>query len=132
VRTLPSFAALVRAYPNQPDPAAVFRLIGGKVESNNYPNSCVIRVSRALNYAGQPVRRSVGLLTSSGADKLWYATRVAEFDGYMRANYGKPAVEVTGQPKGPTDRAAFRGKRGIIAFKVTGWTDATGHFDLWD
>lgn len=132
MKTLPSFAALVRAYPNDADPAAVFRLIGGKVQANNYPNSCVIRVSRALNYTGQPVQRTAGLLTSSGADKFWYATRVLEFDAYMRANYGKPAVDISGQAKGPTDKVAFRGKRGIIAFKVTGWTNATGHFDLWD
>ena len=72
------------------------------------------------------------MLTSSGADGKWYAPRVAEFDGYMRRTYGAPAVEVDGPSRGPTERSAFTGKRGIIEFKVTGWTDATGHFDLWD
>jgi hypothetical protein len=132
MKTLPSFSALVRAYPNAANPADVFKLIGGKVESNNYPNSCVIRVSRALNYAGDPVRRRAGMLTSSGSDGKWYATRVAEFDLYMRATYGPPAVEAQGEARGPTDRTAFRGKRGVIEFKVTGWSNATGHFDLWD
>lgn len=132
MRVLPSFAAMVRAYPNHADPADVFALIGGKVLANNYPNSCVIRVSRALNYSGQPIRRTAGMLTSSGSDGKWYAPRVADFDAYMRRNYGPPALEVQGQPRGPTDRSAFRGKRGIIEFKVTGWSNATGHFDLWD
>ena len=112
--TLPSFAAMVRAYPNHPIPPMCFALIGGRVLSNNYPNSCVIRVSRALNYSGQPIRRTAGMLTSSGADGKWYAPRVAEFDGYMRRTYGAPAVEVDGPSRGPTEHSAFTGKRGII------------------
>lgn len=24
------------------------------------------------------------------------------------------------------------GKKGVIAFVVKGWDDATGHFDIWD
>ena len=68
MKKLPSFAALVEAYPNAANPADVFALIGGKVQTNNYPKSCVIRVSRALNYAGQPITRHSTVLTSSGAD----------------------------------------------------------------
>ena len=132
MKTLPSFAAMKRAYPNQTNPVDVFKLIGGRVESNNFPNSCVIRVSRALNYSGQPIHRNHGVLTSSGADGLWYAMRVAEFDRYMRFTYGEPVVDVGGAATGPTARTSFTGKRGIIEFKVAGWTNATGHFDLWD
>ncbi|MEG3088657.1 T6SS effector amidase Tae4 family protein [Sphingomonas sp. PB4P5] len=89
-----------------------------------------MRVSRALNYLGQPIRRTAAMLTSSGSDGKWYAPRVAEFDGYMRRTYSAPAVDADGPARGPTERSAFSGKRGIIEFKVTGWTDATGHFDL--
>ena len=69
----------------------------------------------------------------SGKDQKWYAYRVAEFVTYMKNKYGPPAV-VARAPQGrpPTPRGAFVGKRGVIAFKVTGWNDATGHFDLWD
>ena len=129
---LPSFAAMVRAYPNDADPNDVFKLVGGKVQANHYPNSCVIRISRALNYAGVPIRRTAHVLTNSGADGKWYATRVREFDGYMRHYFGKPSIETSGAAKGPTSSAPFAGKRGTIEFVVSGWSNATGHFDLWD
>lgn len=133
MRQLPSFAAMVKAYPNQPQPEDVFKLIGGNVESNQFPNSCVVRISRALNYSGQPIHRSGQTLTVSGADHKWYAFRVVEFEGYMTREYGPPAISAHApQDTGPVDRKPFFGKRGIIAFRVKGWSNATGHFDLWD
>ncbi len=131
-RTLPSFAEMVKAYPNQATPEEVFQLIGGKVEQNHFANSCVVRISRALNYAGRPIHRGPRALTVSGADHKWYAFRVAEFDGYMRHEFGPPQVEASGPESGPTPRTAFVLKRGVMAFRVKGWSNATGHFDLWD
>lgn len=29
-------------------------------------------------------------------------------------------------------KSALSGRQGIIVFEVTGWSDATGHADLWD
>lgn len=133
MRRLPSFAALVAAYPNQALPADVFALIGGHVQQNNFPNSCVVRISRALNYSGQPIHRGVHALTVSGADHKWYAFRVAEFETYMRHEYGAPQVQAdAAKDTGPTPRTAFAGRRGVIAFRVKGWSNATGHFDLWN
>ncbi len=37
MRHLPSFAAMVRAYPNLSSPTEVFALIGGHVQENNSP-----------------------------------------------------------------------------------------------
>ena len=34
--------------------------------------------------------------------------------------------------KGDNFRAKVAGKRGIILFVVKGWSNATGHFALWD
>lgn len=133
MKNLPSFAAMVKAYPNQATPDEVFALIGGHVELNHFPNSCVVRISRALNYSGQPIRHGGGTLTVSGADGKWYAFRVAEFELYMGQEYGPPQVEASGSKDiGPTSRTPFAGKRGVIAFRVKGWSNATGHFDLWD
>ena len=132
-RPLPSFAKMMQSYPNFDSAAEVFSLIGGMVEANHFSNSCVIRVSRALNYAGDPVRLGRGAHVVSGKDQKWYAYRVAEFVTYMKNEYGPPTV-VARAPHGrpPTTKTAFMGKRGVIAFKVAGWNDATGHFDLWD
>lgn len=130
---LPSFAAMKKAYPNHVTPEEVFKLIGGKVEQNHFPNSCVVRISRALNYSGHAVRRGMHAETVSGADRRWYAYRVVEFERYMTSNLGPPDVMANAAgANGPTDRTHFAGKRGIIAFCVAGWSNATGHFDLWD
>ena len=51
----------------------------------------------------------------------------------MIHEYGPPATTAVGhQGKAPTDAGIFSGKRGIIAFQVAGWSNATGHLDLWD
>jgi len=47
----PSFDAMRKAYPKG-TVAEVKKLIGGKVNATWITNTCVIRVSRALNYSG--------------------------------------------------------------------------------
>lgn len=130
---LPSYSLLEQNYPNFDTKEEVYDLIGGKVKQNKFENSCVIRVSRALNYAGQPIKKSASANVVSGKDKKWYAYRVSEFIHYMSAEYGHPDIVAT-PPKHspPTDKTNFLGKQGIIAFEVDSWSNATGHFDLWD
>lgn len=81
------------------------------MQQNNFPNSCVVRISRALNYSGQPIHQSVRALTVSGADHKWYAFRVAEFETYMRHEYGPPRSRPTpprtrARPRAPPSPAA--------------------------
>lgn len=124
-RTLPKFDALWAQYPNG-SAEEVKALIGGNVNADWITNTCTIRVSRALNYSGFLIPGTIpGLTTVKGADNKRYAFRVSEFRRYMRAVLGPP--DITGIK--PED---FAGKKGLIAFEVTGWSDATGHFDLWD
>jgi len=104
----------------------VKRKIGGNVNASWITNTCVIRMSYAFNKSFSPIPNGwAGLTTVKGGDGKRYAFRVAEFKPYLVGKYGKP--DVTG-----TTAAEFSGKKGIIMFDVQGWSDATGHFDLWD
>ncbi len=126
-RRLPAFDAMWNAYPHG-EADEVKRLIGGNVNADWITNTCTIRISRALNYAGFAVPYGVaGLNTVRGGDGKRYGYRVAEMRRYLRAVLGPPTVTGTG-----AEVAKFQGKKGIIMFDVRGWSDATGHFDLWD
>jgi hypothetical protein len=131
--SLPNLSDLISHYPNLPNQGDVYNLIGGKVKENDFNNSCVIRVSRALNYSDCPILRTEWASTVSGSDHRWYAFRVSEFLNYMNHEFGSPDIVVKApNGQGPTPYAAFHGHRGIIGFKVDKWSDASGHFDLWD
>lgn len=114
------------------DSTKVKKLIGGRVDASWITNTCTIRLSRAFNYAGDPIEKGLaGLNAVSGADGKWYAFRVREMEKYLRTVYGAPQIEVTeNDPK--KLRAAVSGHRGVIQFNVLGWSDATGHMDIWD
>lgn len=101
--------------------------IGGKVKLNidngTFKNACAIRMSYAFNYSGKEIKKSDGNV-SSGADKKWYLYRVNDFINFLDANYSNK--EET------TNISTFQGKKGVIVFKDCGWSDATGHVDLYD
>lgn len=125
-KSLPSYGALKAHFPAL-DLQPLKQLIGGNINMGWVNNGCVIRVSRALNYAGHPIPKSYpGLSTAPGKDGKRYAFRVAEMQRYMTETYGKPDVHSSG------GKQAFAGHQGIICFAVSGWSDATGHFDLWN
>lgn len=104
--------------------------IGGKVGANIasgiFTNACAIRISYALNHSGAPVARGVWA-TSSGQDGKWYLYRVNDLLPYLTQKFGPPDAVV----QSPTP-ASFAGKKGIIVFKVSQWSDATGHATLWN
>ncbi len=118
---IPAFSRLWAHYPNG-EAATVKRLIGGNVNLPWVTNTCTIRISRAFNYAGAPIPRTIpGLNTIRGGDGKRYAYRVREFHRFLVNHVKAPDI------KGDVD-----GHQGVIMFKVSIWTDATGHFDLWD
>lgn len=125
---LPSFSALKQHFPAL-KADAVKKLIGGNVDADYITNCCTIRLSRALNGAGAPIPKSFpGMTTVKGGDGKRYALRVKEFRVYMRQTYGPPTLTARGGPVAES----FRGVSGVIMFDVRVWSDATGHFDLWD
>jgi hypothetical protein len=110
----------------------VKQTIGGHVNAGWITNTCTIGLSRAFNYSGDEIRgpaaaKTFGMNVVSGADKKWYAYRVSEFHKYMVLKYGLPMV-VPGNGAIP---ASILNRNGVIEFIVT-FSDATGHFDVWD
>jgi len=130
-KKLPNFDELKKYYLTG-SKEDVKTTIGGGVNADYIDNTCVVRVSRSLIYANHPIDKMPGLLTVPGADKKRYALRVKEFRKYMEKTYGKPSVIEKKGANGLIAVAKFNGKRGIIGFEVKGWSDATGHFSLWD
>lgn len=102
--------------------------IGGKVKQNidagTFTNGCAIRMSYAFNYSGIAVSSSDGAV-SSGADGKWYLYRVADMINFVKKHIG-------GTPLKGTKASDFAGKKGVIIFSGCGWSDATGHVDLFD
>jgi hypothetical protein len=140
MKKLPSWKSLLANFPNK-DAATVFTEIGGKVKLNYdigvFANACATRISKALNFSevGHEIpfyktKDSKGddvIQVSSGGKKNWYIFRVKVMTQYLTEIYGKP------KPLTPSDyKSELAGKKGIIIFVVTGWSDATGHADLWD
>jgi hypothetical protein len=85
----------------------------------------------AFNYSGAPISadisRHLRLNPLVGADKHLYLFRVSEFRRYIERTLGAaPARATSGF------NSAFSGRRGIVAFTVKGWSDASGHIAVWD
>lgn len=124
------------AYPNPGGSAEeAKRTIGGGVNVSWITNTCVVRVSRSFNASGNYISNASGdgLTTVKGADGRNYALRVREFTRWMRNRYGAPDLEHEYPPPGGGEvPTSFWGRQGVIIFEVDGWTDATGHVDLWN
>jgi hypothetical protein len=139
---LPSFDSLWECYPHG-EANEVKKHLGGQIDADWITNTCTIRISRALICANRPLqlpfKLSTGkdLLAVPGAPfrktpKPMYSIRVKEFSEYARAKFGKPSLTFANTGDGGAIPAAFKGKSGLIMFDVRVWSDATGHFDLWD
>lgn len=133
---LPKFDALDAHYPdyvNFPLPDAVKKLVGGAANEAWITNTCAMRMSRTLNYNGIPIPAAFpGLNTVAGADRKRYAFRVRELHAWLAVALGKPDFDRRKRQGDSFDpKAALGGMTGIIGFDIH-FTDATGHFDLWD
>lgn len=129
-RKLPDFERFVPFYPGAGYSAEkVKAMVGGDVNSEDVTNTCIVRLSLPLNSLGEVIPPwSQNFRTRKGKDKPWYGLRVKEFWRYMTNTYGAPTVTA----KSPLSKDKFAGIRGIIGFRVAHFTDATGHFTLWD
>ena len=137
----PSFDALWTAFPDHtkyPTLKTLFTMIGGELERNiNEPgfgpdgNTCAARISRALNYANHPIRykttKAYKLNPLLGADKKLYLFRVSEMRTYLLHTLGMTPKRIKSGFE-----TAFAGSRGLVAFEISGWSDATGHIALWN
>ncbi len=137
---LPKWETLKLHYPAK-EAGAVFTSIGGKVELNYdlgvFNNACATRVSKALNGCGGahriPYIKAIGPngklepQVSSGKNKNWYIFRVKVLVKHLTLKYGTPEEYSRTEYK-----AKLKDRKGVIVFEVSGWSDATGHADLWD
>lgn len=144
---LPPFDTLVRQYPGMMSVSELKIMIGGGANDLDAPpaqqwlggangDTCTLRMSRTLNYSGEPVPSDFpGLATVHGSDHLNYAFRVQELHRWLPTRFGPPDIIVRGAP---VARDKFLGKKGLIVFDITfgvnadGVTRALGHADLWD
>jgi hypothetical protein len=130
-KRLPDFGLLIPFYPGEGRTAAsVKQEIGGSVNSPDIDDTCIVRVSKPLNYTGHLIPPwSKEFRTRKGSDGKWYGLRVREFWPYLERVYGPPTV----YSKQPIEKSRFRGIRGIVGFRVPFRNaSATGHFTLWD
>jgi hypothetical protein len=137
---IPSLTKLLANYPGAVYTSgdSVAELIGGTVKANftnpqyaAYKNTCAIRVSRALNYGGDPIPfAGAGLpnphmadrkiRTDKGGDGQWYIYSVYDMRAYLSGRYGHPK-----RFAGTAKKSDLAGIKGIIAF-------AAWHVDIWD
>ncbi|NLW47114.1 MAG: hypothetical protein GXY86_07230 [Firmicutes bacterium] len=92
------------------------------------PNTCVIKICYVLNCTVNPIRPiKLGFKYLTGINGL-FILKCTEMNSYLVARYGQPNI-TTGKNDA---KQKLKGRRGIIYFKISGWDDATGHFDLWN
>lgn len=137
----PNFKMMWDAFPDHslyPNLRVLFKFIGGTLINNiDVPgfgengNTCAVRMSRALNYGNLPISaklvKSLKIDKMTGSDGKLYIFRVSDLKTYLKTALGGTPITVI------KDFAkAFLNKKGIVAFEVKGWTDASGHLALWD
>ena len=128
-----AWAAAQRIYSATTPDARVAQIVGGSVAVNiqnpdpkqRWKNTCAVRLSYILNHSGLLIPREPGQ-TVSGADKKQYYFRVKYLLNFLERCWGN--AEVVDYP--PVN--ALKGKKGVIIFEVTGWSDARGHATLYD
>lgn len=146
-QTLPTYAAVSAHYPSHgdilyDDPEEVFNLVGGmplSIYTNNPTangNTCALRLSRALNYAGVTIPNIPGK-TFKGADNKYYFLGAANMVAWMKKTFGTPTgsnhlTSAQGGPGGVNFPGLVNGKTGIYMMIPTSTADfgATGHVDI--
>ena len=131
---IPEFDVLSHAYPDYwkyPRPDALRKMIGGEANDPDITNTCTIRLSHAMNAAGVSIPAVWQKITNrKGKNKQFYIIRVANFRAWMEFRFGKPSLDFQKKSGDRFDRSSLQGFEGVIAFEI-GFSDATGHFDLW-
>jgi hypothetical protein len=131
---LPAFKTLSANFPDYwryPTPDAARKYIGGETLDKDITNTCTIRMSHAMNASGAPVPKVWQTITNrEGRNKQYYIIRVVNFRAWMEHMFGPPDLTFTKKAGDKFQRHRLEGNEGVIAFDI-GFTDATGHFDLW-
>lgn len=128
----PTFAQLKKNYPIEPR-EVLFRTLGGKFPDlikdpeKKYRNTCAIRMSVALKRSGVNIPVAYRELQQNDGSPI--VIKVLTLQTLIASLYGEP-WGMSKKPGTPLKAADIPKRTGIIAYHV-GWSDATGHFDLW-
>jgi hypothetical protein len=130
-----AWAAAMRIYDLADSAAKAAQVIGGNVAKNignpnaaqRWSNTCAVRMSYILNQSGLVIPTIAGK-TVSGADRRQYFFRVKDLIAFLQQRWGKP--EIVNYP--PSGGGTLAGKKGIVLFEVSGWSDAAGHATLYN
>lgn len=98
------------------------------------PNTCAIRLSRAFNYGGAPIKAMAGIAAEKGLDGKRYLIRADDFVKYCRKQFGAPDVTRKGSSVADLE-GAIRGRPGVLFFRLKKndlQMSAYGHADIWD
>ena len=133
-----SVAELQKYYPdeNHLGMAVIKDVFGEKhwLVSSDDPNTCAIRLSRAFNYGGAPIKAMAGIKIEKGLDGKRYIIRADDFVKYCRKHFGKPDVVKKADTVAGLE-GAIRGKPGVLFFQLKKKTllmSAFGHADVWN
>lgn len=138
---IPPLAELEKHYPGPGGGSAesVVALVGGTVKKNfdesaAYRDTCCVRVSRSLNYGGDPIPAAGGgianpymdhkrVRTYKGGDGKWYICSCYDIRAYLVGRYGH--AKKANRFPGTASMEDLAGVTGIIAFGF--W-----HIDIWN
>lgn len=130
-----AWAASLRIYDARNSAVKVANVIGGYVGKNinnpdptkRWSNTCAVRMSYILNQSGMQIPRINGQ-TASGEDNKQYFFRVHDLIRFLKFRWGRP--DIVKYP--PSGGGELSGKKGVILFEVSGWSDARGHATLFN
>lgn len=130
-----AWAAALHIYNPHNSAAKVAELIGGYVKENinnpnprqRWSNTCAVRMSYILNYSGVIIPAIRGQ-TVSGGDNKQYFFRVRDLIVFLNQKWGPP--EIVKYP--PSRGGRLAGRKGLILFEISGWSDAAGHATLFN
>lgn len=156
----PSWADMHKHYPGKEiETEELYTKIGNQFTGAHklswMVNTCAVRMSYALLRSGFHLSKtSDPAACKMGADKRWYWLRVADLRAELVSRFkgfdaeltfellssdlvdDEEALTVQFEARKAKAIEFFKtqllSKNGIIVFKVAGWSNATGHFTLWD
>lgn len=148
-QNLPSWTAVQKSYPGHLDPTyntplKMYTSVGGDVLSlyntdpSKYQNTCALRISKALNYAGITIPPGPGRF--KGADNKYYFLGASTMAKWLQLTFGTPAggnhlTGAQGGIGGINFPRLVAGKKGIYVMipvnqsSTTGF-NASGHVDI--
>jgi Type VI secretion system (T6SS), amidase effector protein 4 len=126
------FDTIAGHYPTSSQ-ADLFNSLGGTwpslIGNPNYRNTCAIRLSVAFYNSGIPIPNNFKEAISGGGDAI--ILKVKTMSDFVKSQFGDIYWGMSKKPGEAISPSVVPSKKGIIVYHVA-WSDASGHFDLWN